>query len=109
MIAQTHYRLDLSRQSCKSSSRSILSVDLFTLCSPKKWNSSSGSVNEAPSGTAEMLLSEIAVLKNRTTEMEKECKYRVTHYQHVDSLIYPSSPVKDAAMQQVQERTDSIP
>ncbi|CAO0794465.1 unnamed protein product [Mucor circinelloides] len=39
---------------------------------PKKWNSSSGSVNEAPSGTAEMLLSEIAVLKNRTTEMEKE-------------------------------------
>ncbi|KAL9540048.1 hypothetical protein MBANPS3_009904 [Mucor bainieri] len=42
---------------------------------PKKWNSSSGSVNEAPSGTAEMLLSEIAVLKNRTTEMEKECKF----------------------------------
>ncbi|KAL7331674.1 hypothetical protein PS15p_203834 [Mucor circinelloides] len=39
---------------------------------PKKWNSSSGSVNEAPPGTAEMLLSEIAVLKNRTTEMEKE-------------------------------------
>ncbi|KAK4521900.1 uncharacterized protein ATC70_004438 [Mucor velutinosus] len=39
---------------------------------PKKWNSSSGSVNDAPSGTAEMLLSEIAVLKNRTTEMEKE-------------------------------------
>ncbi|KAI7868821.1 uncharacterized protein EV154DRAFT_133384 [Mucor mucedo] len=32
---------------------------------PKKWNSSE-------SGTAEMLLSEIAVLKNRTIEMEKE-------------------------------------
>ncbi|CAO3645197.1 unnamed protein product [Mucor fragilis] len=42
---------------------------------PKKWGSTSASVNDAPSGTAEMLLSEIAVLKNRTTEMEKECKY----------------------------------
>jgi hypothetical protein len=49
-------------------------ITLF-LCvnSPKKWNSS-GSVNEPQSGTAEMLLSEIAVLKSRTTEMEKECK-----------------------------------
>lgn len=35
----------------------------------KKWNSSSGSINE---GQAEMLLSEIAVLKNKTVEMEKE-------------------------------------
>ncbi|CAO3640995.1 unnamed protein product [Mucor hiemalis] len=35
----------------------------------KKWNSSTGSVNE---GQAEMLLSEIAVLKNKTVEMEKE-------------------------------------
>jgi hypothetical protein len=26
-----------------------------------------------------MLLSEIAVLKNRTTEMEKECKYIFRH------------------------------
>jgi hypothetical protein len=44
------------------------------LYSPKKWNSSSGSINEAQSGTAEILLSEIAVLKSKTTEMEKECK-----------------------------------
>ncbi|KAI8983664.1 hypothetical protein BDB01DRAFT_789647 [Pilobolus umbonatus] len=35
----------------------------------KKWNSTS---NESQSTTAEMLLSEIAVLKNRTIEMEKE-------------------------------------
>lgn len=55
----------------------VLSIDLFTRLyySPKKWGSTSASVNDAPSGTAEMLLSEIAVLKNRTTEMEKECKY----------------------------------
>lgn len=42
--------------------------------SSKKWNSSSGSVNE---GQAEVLLSEIAVLKNKTVEMEKECKLYV--------------------------------
>ncbi|RCI06071.1 hypothetical protein CU098_013416 [Rhizopus stolonifer] len=41
---------------------------------PKKWSSSSttSSVNEIQTGTAEMLLSEIAVLKSKTTEMEKE-------------------------------------
>jgi hypothetical protein len=52
-------------------------ITLFILYihSPKKWNnSSSGSVNEVQqSGTAEMLLSEIAILKSKTTEMEKEC------------------------------------
>ena len=55
--------------------------DLFTLffCSTKKW-SSSGSVNEVQSGTAEMLLTEIAVLKNKTTEMEKECRFFFMDY-----------------------------
>ncbi|KAI8969156.1 hypothetical protein BDF20DRAFT_147541 [Mycotypha africana] len=40
----------------------------------KKWGSSTGSVVETPqsAGTAEMLISEIAILKSRTTEMEKE-------------------------------------
>ncbi|KAI9469711.1 MAG: hypothetical protein EXX96DRAFT_587172 [Benjaminiella poitrasii] len=38
----------------------------------KKWSPAPGSVNEVQSGTAELLLSEIAVLKGRTTEMEKE-------------------------------------
>ncbi|KAI7907247.1 uncharacterized protein BX663DRAFT_495306 [Cokeromyces recurvatus] len=40
---------------------------------PMKWGSSpTGTATEIQSGTAESLLSEIAVLKNRTTEMEKE-------------------------------------
>ncbi|CEP17396.1 hypothetical protein [Parasitella parasitica] len=54
-------------------STNALSPGPVSPVAPKKWNSSSGSINEAQSGTAEMLLSEIAVLKNRTTEMEKEC------------------------------------
>lgn len=48
----------------------LMNIDYY---SPKKW-SSTGSEAQS-SGTAEMLLSEIAVLKSKTTEMEKECKW----------------------------------
>lgn len=49
----------------------LLRINIFFLYSSKKWNSTN---SEVQPGTAEMLLSEIAILKNRTLEMEKECK-----------------------------------
>ncbi|KAI8368878.1 hypothetical protein EDC96DRAFT_504646 [Choanephora cucurbitarum] len=71
-------KLQQQQQSQSQSSSPLLTVNPDTPSSTvspviaKKWTTSPNPVNETQNGTAEMLLSEIAVLKNKTTEMEKE-------------------------------------
>lgn len=77
----------------------------------KKWispHSTGAPVEGPPTGLIEVLRAEIAALKNKTAEMQKECKIRLRIYCKQANNISVSYE-QSSAMQQIQERVDSIP